>query len=427
MCGLFYSTTSVVESDFQELAARGPDSQNSLVNDLGFFYHSRLATQPNEITHPLVNPHGVCLYNGTQFDLIQNDCVYIIDNLSADIKQCLDFLASLKGDFALVWVTAEYVLIARDFGGNKPLYFGFNQLKFCASSTKKQIQAQGLDAMLLDANHAMIFSRRTPIQRIYCADIQQFNFDQTINNFDKVFENFETAVLQRFCPGTVVPLSGGMDSGAIAACLISNNHSAMYATRLGHEDRTLLTKRFALLNSDPYVFNDVSIDTLRQCSRLPIDDPGSQCVQVAWQIAKHAQSHHCKFVLSGTGGDEIYSDYGHDGIKLRSHSQFGGKFSKNLADQWPWMHAPQLPLKYCVVMEDYVYGQFGMDTRNPYLDVKLIQSWLNTTVRLKNQRYKSWQQLYLKSKNFPFDSDPWAKKCLPVPSDQRKKFHILAS
>jgi len=62
-----------------------------------------------------------------------------------------------------------------------------------------------------------------------------------------------------------------------------------------------------------------------------------------------------------------------------------------------------------------------MDTRSPYLDVQLVQHWLNLTTELKNKEYKYWQQQYLRDLNFPYTVE---KTCLPIKSNIRKQVFL---
>jgi asparagine synthetase B (glutamine-hydrolysing) len=299
------------------------------------------------------------------------------------------------------------------------MFYGYCNTQFCASSIKNQVEQQGFSAAEVPPNTAVVFKRtKKEIILEKSSTITLFDLSQTVNNFDRVFENFERSVLERYNTKTIVPLSSGMDSGAIAACLHFQNKIAAYSSRVGHENKDILTDRYKILSAENYIFNEVSYQTIKNTNHLKFDFKDSQNTQVAWEIGKYAKNLKIRYLLSGTGADEIYSDYGHNGIKLREHSLFGGKFPANLQPIWPWCHRPVLPLKTCVIVEDYVYGLFGIDTRNPYLDIRLIQSWLSTTVELKNKEYKSWQQLYLLEKKFPFNTD---KKCLPIPKEIRKQ------
>jgi hypothetical protein len=51
---------------------------------------------------------------------------------------------------------------------------------------------------------------------------------------------------------------------------------------------------------------------------------------------------------------------------------------------------------------DFVCGYFGVEARNPLLDVNLVQAWLNTTSDLKNSGYKSWMVKYLEQEKYPY-------------------------
>ena len=43
-----------------------------------------------------------------------------------------------------------------------------------------------------------------------------------------------------------------------------------------------------------------------------------------------------KVYLSGSGADEIFSDYGFQGVKKYQHSNFGGLFPDDLSTVFPW-------------------------------------------------------------------------------------------
>ena len=51
--------------------------------------------------------------------------------------------------------------------------------------------------------------------------------------------------------------------------------------------------------------------------------------------------------------------------------------------------------------EEYVAGSFGIETRYPYLDKKVVQEFLNLSPALKNCCYKSESSNYLKNHRFP--------------------------
>jgi len=414
MCGILYSSNPII-GNLSNLTKRGPDDEKLVQNDLGFFYQSQLSTQVNNIQQPAQSNQGILLYNGTQFELPSNDVSYILNNLTQSTNQCVEFIKTLLGDFAIIWVTEKNIVLARDFGGNKPLFYGISENQFCAASTEQQVKQQGLLPHIVPANTILIFNRYGLITQDTSRD---FNLTQHVDNFDCVIEHFERSVLERYQESTALTLSSGIDSGMIAACLNRKKKIYLAATRVGQEDHNILEKRFLLHTGPKLVFNDIELDTFRSISQLQFSmiAQNDQICQVAWYIAEKISKQGYRYILSGTGADEIYSDYGWNGNRYSSYSQFGGIFPNNLVDIWPWMLNNQLPLYDCVLIEDFVYGLHGMDSRNPFLDVRLIQSWLNLVPKLKNDQYKYWQQHYLQSMKFPYTID---KKPLLIPSNVR--------
>ena len=52
--------------------------------------------------------------------------------------------------------------------------------------------------------------------------------------------------------------------------------------------------------------------------------------------------------------------------------------------------------------EEYVAGSYGIETRYPFLDVKLVQEFLWLSAELKNKKYKAPLDEYLSANQFPF-------------------------
>ena len=85
-------------------------------------------------------------------------------------------------------------------------------------------------------------------------------------------------------------------------------------------------------------------------------------------LFKKAKDDGCKIHLSGQGADEIFSDYGFNGNKLKSHSCFGGKFPNNLQEIFPWFSFYKGTQECFLMKEEYVAGCYGIENRYPYLD-----------------------------------------------------------
>jgi asparagine synthetase B (glutamine-hydrolysing) len=130
------------------------------------------------------------------------------------------------------------------------------------------------------------------------------------------------------------------------------------------------------------------------------DDNGSIGVSHICSIAKKKNQ---LIYLSGSGADEIISDYGFNGIKHFGHSTIGGKFPEKLEDIFPWKNFFGNTQRAYLMKEEIVTSTYGMEGRYPFLDKQLVQEFLWLHYDLKNNNYKSVIHNYLKINNFPFE------------------------
>ena len=65
-------------------------------------------------------------------------------------------------------------------------------------------------------------------------------------------------------------------------------------------------------------------------------------------------------IISGGGADEIISDYGFNGEKIYSHSEFGGKFPKNLETIFPWKKFYGDSQRSYLKKDEMVAGLYGI-------------------------------------------------------------------
>jgi hypothetical protein len=92
--------------------------------------------------------------------------------------------------------------------------------------------------------------------------------------------------------------------------------------------------------------------------------------------------------LSGSGADEILSDYGFNGEAFCGQSSFGGFFPKDLAEVFPWAEFFLSTQRDYLFKEEHVAGAHGVEARYPFLDPRVAQEFLWMTPELKNSEYK---------------------------------------
>jgi asparagine synthetase B (glutamine-hydrolysing) len=119
-------------------------------------------------------------------------------------------------------------------------------------------------------------------------------------------------------------------------------------------------------------------------------------------ICTRANKEGYKIYLSGQGADEIISDYGFKGSKIYPHSSFGGLFPDKLKGFFPWHSFYDGTQIQYLNKEEYVAGSYGIETRYPFLDTKLVQEFLWLSSNLKNEKYKAPLDEYLIRNGFPF-------------------------
>ena len=129
------------------------------------------------------------------------------------------------------------------------------------------------------------------------------------------------------------------------------------------------------------------------------DDHGANSLSMVCAAARQDAR---KIYLSGQGADELFADYGFNGHKIYPHSNFGGRFPRDLSEIFPWPSFFESSMLSYLAKEEYVAGAYGLEARYPYLAPRVVQEFLWLEVGLKNRWYKSVLHNYLTVNDFPF-------------------------
>ena len=138
----------------------------------------------------------------------------------------------------------------------------------------------------------------------------------------------------------------------------------------------------------------------RKTGQMLTDDNGAIGMS---HICAKGKSEGQLIYLSGSGADEIFSDYGFDGIKHFRHSTIGGLFPENLDTVFPWKNFFDNTQRAYLMKEEYVSGSHGIEGRYPFLDTEVVQEFLWLKPELKNKFYKSVLHNYMEENQYPFD------------------------
>lgn len=459
MCGILFTNINIsklnIEHVIEFLKKRGPDLTNIKQIREYTFVHTLLNMTGQLTEQHFFNKNNsiICIFNGEiynseKFSKYNSDGEYLIQLYE---KYGDNFISKLDGEFSICLVdfNKNKLILSTDIFGTKPLWIGFNDKKFGISTYKSCLDRINLP------NNFQILANKTYIidlinvkiieeKRVHTFDLTQYK--TSFDDWNKAFSNSIKKRTKYAKCAIFIGLSGGYDSGAIACELRKQNVEFTAYSIANAEDKDILNQRIKLIkdckiinlerekflearnflkkNAEEYKLNidngekekyDTLINTtnynkndaeqllklieFRKNSQILSDDNGAiGCSYICSLAIKKNQ----KIYLSGSGADEIFSDYGFNKIKIYNHSTIGGYFPENLSDVFPWknfFHNTQLAY---LMKEEYTAGAYGIEVRYPFLDKYVVQEFLWLSNKLKNSMYKSPIDNYFTMNKFPY-------------------------
>ncbi|MDD1419084.1 asparagine synthase (glutamine-hydrolyzing) [Dolichospermum sp. ST_sed1] len=261
-------------------------------------------------------------------------------------KFCLE---KLRGMFAFaIWDREEKQLfLARDRIGEKPIYYWYNHQNFYFASELKGLlpllsQKPTLDPIAVDLylHYQYVPEPLTPLSGVYklpAAHYLLIDYDTweikpqpywslekiapvTGNPVELIRQELDTVIeltLRSDVP-IGIALSGGVDSGAIAALAAPKYKDTLQAFSIGYPGRPPYDERAeaeGLAKKLGLPFLDIELQTEDLIAFFPelvaaMDDPIADIAAYGhYSVMKIAKEHGIKVMLSGTGGDELFWGY----------------------------------------------------------------------------------------------------------------------
>lgn len=458
MCGILFTNLLLKNIDhiLHFLKKRGPDKINIYKQNEFTFIHTLLSMTGEITCQPFVDEEAgiVAMFNGEIYNY--ND----FDNYSSD-GYCLiplykkygeQFISKLDGEFCILLYDSkkDLLIVSTDIFSTKPIWLAVGEHDIGASSYYSCLERLGhKNIMQIPSNTTLLIDlkNRKLIKKL---PVHIFDLTQKKNNFNDIRKTLEKAVEKRINGakhGIFIGLSSGYDSGTIACILRKMKVPFTAYSILGIDDKNVIMDRHKLLsdtylldltseqfmghrdhlinNCEPYVLEIDSNENNRfeECLKTKTPKTKKICDRM-FNIAKDRNtsqqltndngsigiSYICKLArekgqliyLSGSGADEIFSDYGYDGIKFYSHSTIGGYFPDDLSKIFPWKNFFSNTQRAYLMKEEYVTGSYGVEGRYPFLDKDVVQEFLWLNSDLKNKYYKAPLHDYLMTNGFPF-------------------------
>jgi len=444
MCGLSFIYTKKMFSEEEIhnsntfIKHRGPSATNiiTIKSKSGMnvtMLHNLLDISGESVIQPISRGGLHLIFNGEIYNYLNfADVRSDTDALLHFREKYYERKDKLDGEFVmLTYSESEDTLdILTDPFLTKPLYFGRSDdpSEFACASYPSALSALGFNhiyAAQPNTNYKISFSKDSiTISEKY--PVHVFEKQQTSVSYDAWCESFIEAVRKRAMHGGHLPmvaLSSGYDSGCISLAMKLLNIKFNTYTILSGENVGIINRRREYLSGVLHNFNIVNPVSKLKIKYLQIQaqkrienlkyhhNEGNEVIHMfsdpgaigSYIIATEASSNGELVNLSGSGGDEIYSDYGFKGMKHSIHSEFGGMFPDNLEGFFPWKKFYGNTQRSYLMKEEFVFGAFGIESRYPYLDKAVVGEFLKLHPSLKNSHYKAPLHYFMEKYGFPFE------------------------
>lgn len=427
MCSFYFSNQYLgnLEELNKYLKPRGPDATN-IVEIEGYTLVHNLLSLTGEFTiQPLSKNNVYSLFNGEIYNFKDFNANAKCDSeVIIDLYQAYgpDFTSKLDGEYAILILDLnnQRIVFSSDTFRTKPLFYSIEGKSICVSTyTSPILMSNFKRANKVEANTTYIYDIKSG--QLTTRTITNFNLDQYKTDIDGWITKFDKAIEKRtkFSADKkfFIGLSSGYDSGIISCALNKTGVDYKAYSISASENVDIIKQRFDLikhkelinLKKSEYDYYSNNLFGIK-CEDFVSDDLNTNirsdkaCYGLA-HICTLAQRDGRKIYMSGQGADEIISDYGMHGNKIYGHSTFGGRFPSDLKSVFPWRNFFKGTQQLYISKEEYVAGSFGIESRYPFLDLDLVQEYLNLSADLKNKKYKHVIHEYLSMYKFPFEQD----------------------
>lgn len=444
MCSFILANWAILNLTYVNffLKPRGPDATSHLHLNGFDFVHNLLHMTGEQRTQPFMDSGVAALFNGEVYNWrslpLMRPLAAASDGdaiLPAYRMRRSKFSRQLDGEYAIVivdFVIGE-VLLSTDVFGTKPLWYSLDRAvdppRFAVASYKSALSRLGMPdetikmvdpntVLRLSLNEDPGFGRVLGRHAVFEFDLRQFktSTDDYVHAFKQAVEKRTTGLHPAF-----IGLSSGYDSGAVHLALHEQGKQHYAFTIYGEENINILSRRINYASStaqtDVIIFahadfqrewdwlaqNMEHFDYLAANITGQKSVVGDQASAGLSYVMRLSRDRGALAYLSGSGADEVLSDYGFRGERLCSQSSFGGLFPEHMLEIFPWPEFFLSTQRDYLMKEELVAGAHGMEGRYPFLDPRVVQEyfWLKDSV--KNDEYKAPLYSFLAGQGYPFE------------------------
>lgn len=349
------------------------------------------------------------------------------------------FTQRLDGEFAIVVYDREKkrVVVSSDVFMTKPLYISVGADELGIATYPSALTQLGFREPVMYRPNTIQVYDVSDLQNIRLAEehpVRRFALEQFKTDMVDWEKAFLDAVKKRATHGVrennmFLCLSSGYDSGAIALGMNLQGLPYTTYTTYKNENEAVLNARFSAndgccvqryavkeIGDGERAMQAMEIEALAEPFVYVHDDmPGSGAARLKLSedggaralnyICREMSGRGYRIVLSGSGADEILSDYGFRGQRIYPHSQFGGLFPEDLSAIFPWHKFYGDTQRSYLFKDEFVAGVHHIEGRYPFLDVSVVQEYLSLAHTVKNATYKAPIAWFLKKHAYPMEEN----------------------
>jgi asparagine synthase (glutamine-hydrolysing) len=249
--------------------------------------------------------------------------------------------------FSIYDKTVDKLFIARDFFGEKPLYYTQNEDSFIWGSELKSIIKVLRSKPTINTEALNLFLKLTYIPAPYSIydsiykleanhfiEFDCFDFSFQIKKINQKFKSYsinskteaikfthdlvQESVLSRSISDVPLGtfLSGGVDSSIISLCLAQQSQAKIDTFSIGFDkksfdetDKSRLVAKLINSNHHEFIISDKNLTENIHEIILNFDEPFADSSALASYVVAHKTKEYVTVALTGDGGDEVFGGY----------------------------------------------------------------------------------------------------------------------
>ncbi len=314
------------------------------------------------------------IYNPEQSGMTDAEAVlYFYD------KYGTQFAKNLDGDFACAISDNGKLVLARDWAGIKPLYYGHGDGRLCFASEAKSLV--GIADDVKEFPNGYVYSQELGFQKYTCQAVETPDFENFEQARKVLAQLLEEATEKRMKDNAVggILLSGGLDSSLITymAHKIKPDIECFTVSMEEGQDLPLAkdVTKYLGIKHHVLMFSEKEITEILPQAVYHQEMYEESCVHgaIANFLAGRFVKPHTRCVLTGEGADEFFGGYDGQFRQGKNPDEVAGIVDKliNIAHNTALQRLDRLP------------AANSIETRTPFLDTKVMDFCLKIPINCK--------------------------------------------